>query len=93
MSEEIEAIIRDLHYHGQRVRDEWFDAYSANLGRLRASLLEAAEFGREFRHLIPEAPQSITPQPPPVPEHDADTWSNTFGRIPGQGDPRPPGEG
>lgn len=93
MSDEVEAIIRALHYQGQAIRDEWFAAWEANLGRVQQTLLEAAAFGRDFKHLIPADPRDISPEPPPIPEQGqhGSSWSDIFGRIPGDGDPRPPG--
>ena len=60
-SEQIEQIIRDMHYHGQVARDRWFESYEVALSRLRLTLLEAVSFGRDFRHLIPQHAETSHP--------------------------------
>lgn len=96
--DEIEETIRLLHYQLQEVRDQWFAASEAALARLRSSMIEAASFGRDFRHLIPQPPingrtdSGLGARIPPLPDVPDDDgrdeklriWQETFGRSPGE---------
>jgi hypothetical protein len=99
--DDIEQLIAGLFRQAQMERDENFAAKAATIARLRSSMIEAAEFGRDFRHLIApvdlhqtrvyettfSAPQSLAGS-----DDNANSWAQTFGREPGSGDPRAPGE-
>lgn len=97
---DVTDIIGLLYQRGQKIRDDWWAAYVANLDRVAAELRQVEQFPADFGHLVPRHVQSAPAShdmpeyaPPPLPsnappDNRADqlrVWQETFGRMPGEG--------
>ena len=87
MSDEVEEIGAALFRHGQIVRDEWWASYVAAIDRIMAELRSGRQFAGEFSHLLPPMPQTVAPDPSPLPaetaphaRHRNPVWDQMFRR-------------